>query len=50
VGAENVNGVDVRVNNEDAPAGVNRNVMRRQKNSLSSVNQGDNVVPKRRQD
>jgi hypothetical protein len=46
---EDVNGTDVRVNNEDASAGVNRNVMGRQKNSFASVGKGDNVIPKQRQ-
>jgi hypothetical protein len=46
---EDVNGADVRVNNEDASAGVNRNVMGCQQNSFPSVDKGDNVVPKRRQ-
>jgi hypothetical protein len=46
---EDVNGADVRVNNEDASAGVNRNVMGCQQNSFPSVGKGDDVVPKRRQ-
>jgi hypothetical protein len=47
--SEDVNGAGVRVDNQNAPAGVNRNVMRRQKNSFSSVSKSNNFIPKRRQ-
>ena len=42
-------GMDVRINHEDTSTGVNGHVMGRQKNSFPSVDKGDKVVPKRRQ-
>jgi hypothetical protein len=43
---EDVHSTDVRVNNEEASAGVNSNAMGCQKNSLPSVGQRNNVIAK----